>query len=256
MSAPVKIAVAGATGRVGRHIAAILAERGCDVAPIARARGVDVITGNGLDEAVAGAACIIDAATGPSPEQAAATEFFSTAARNLQAAAQRAGAARVIALSIVGTDRSRGGYGRAQQAHEQATLAGPVAAHILRATQFHEFVGQLLDWGTRDDAATVPRMQTRLVAARAVAQVAADLALAPALAAGGYTEVAGPRVESLPEIAALLAARRGYPATVKGGSDPGDPDRDLYENGGLLPGPGAILAGPAFEEWLVTDWRP
>jgi uncharacterized protein YbjT (DUF2867 family) len=252
MPVPGKIAVAGATGRVGRHIAAVLAERGYDVAAISRARGVDVITGDGLDAAVRGATCIIDAATGPSPEQAAATEFFTTAARNLQAAGQRAGVGRIVVLSIVGTDRFTGGYGAAQVAHEQATLAGPVPARVLRATQFHEFVAQLLDWGTRDDVARVPHMRTQIVAARAVAEAAADLAAGPELGVGPFAEVAGPRVESLPELAAQFAARRGYPAKVEGVSDPADPDRELNEGGGLLPGPGAILAGPTFEEWLDT----
>src|SRR6266516_2193573 len=70
------IAVAGATGRVGRHIVAVLEERGHTAVPISRSAGINVITGDGLADALAGAACVIDAATGPSPEQQAATEFF------------------------------------------------------------------------------------------------------------------------------------------------------------------------------------
>ncbi len=65
-----------------------------------------------------------------------------------------------------------------------------------------------------------------------------------------FTEAAGPREESLVEMARLLAARRGYPTEFEGVSDPADPDRELNENGALLPGPGAILTGPAFAEWL------
>lgn len=38
---------------------------------ISRSAGVDVITGDGLTDAVAGAECVIDAATGPSPDQEA-----------------------------------------------------------------------------------------------------------------------------------------------------------------------------------------
>ncbi|MGH3138147.1 MAG: NAD-dependent epimerase/dehydratase family protein, partial [Gaiellales bacterium] len=47
MQTHMKIAVAGATGRVGRHIVEVLEERGHDVVPISRATGVDVITGQG-----------------------------------------------------------------------------------------------------------------------------------------------------------------------------------------------------------------
>src|SRR5205823_9557975 len=81
-----KIAVTGATGRVGAPIVEILEQRGHDVVPIARSQGVDVVSGEGLDEALAGAETIIDTATGPSPDQESATEFFTASARNLQRA--------------------------------------------------------------------------------------------------------------------------------------------------------------------------
>ena len=89
MQAPTRIAVAGATGRVGRHVADVLRSTGHDVVPISRATGVDVISGSGLADALAGVEAIIDVATGPSPEQQAATEFFTTASRNLHRAGQR-----------------------------------------------------------------------------------------------------------------------------------------------------------------------
>jgi putative NADH-flavin reductase len=93
MSAGKKIAVAGATGRVGHHVVDVLAERGHEVVQVSRTHGVDVITGEGLAETLAGVECIVDTATGPSPEQQAATEFFTTAARNLQEAGQGRGRA-------------------------------------------------------------------------------------------------------------------------------------------------------------------
>jgi uncharacterized protein YbjT (DUF2867 family) len=124
-------------------------------------------------------------------------------------------------------------------------LAGPVPALILRATQFHELVPQLLEWGLQGDVSYVPRMRTQLVAARTVAQALVDLATGP----GDdpvITEIAGPREESLVESAKLLAAKRGAPARVEAVSAPDE----AYESGGLLPGPDATLAGPTFEEWL------
>jgi uncharacterized protein YbjT (DUF2867 family) len=255
MQSPKKIAVAGATGRVGHHVVDVLRARGYDVVPMSRSQGVDVITGDGLSAALAGVECVIDTATGPSAEQEPATAFFTTAARNLQEAGHEAGVQRMVVVSIIGTDRFTGGYGAAKVAHEQAVLAGPIPARVLRAAQFHEFVAQLVDWGTQDDVAYVPRMRTQLVAARTVAETLADLATAPGPQPAGppFPEVAGPREESLVEMATLLAARRGYPAKVEAVSDPADVD-GLNESGGLLPGPGAILAGPTFEEWLKATY--
>ena len=256
MARRMRIAVAGATGRVGRHVVDVLEADGHDVVAMSRSRGVDVVTGAGLEEALAGAECIIDAATGSSPDQEAATEFFTAAARNLLEAGERAGVRRIVVVSIIGIDRFSGGYSAAKLAHENAMLAGPIPVRILRAAQFHEFVAQLVDWGRQGEASYVPRMRTQLVAARTVAQELAELATgpepAPASASNGapIAEIAGPRVESLVEMATLLTTRRGDPVRIEGVSDPGDPDSELYETGALLPGPNAILAGPTFEEWL------
>jgi uncharacterized protein YbjT (DUF2867 family) len=253
MSAGKKIAVVGATGRVGHHLVDVLTEHGHDVVQISRGHGVDVITGEGLADALAGVECIVDAATGPSPEQRAATEFFTTAARNLQEAGRRAGVQRIVVVSIIGTDRMQGGYGIAKVAHEQATLSGPIPARALRAAQFHEFVEQLLQWGTQADISHVPEMRTQLVASRTVAEALAELAVDPESAPGPTLEVAGPREESLVEMAKLLVTRRGNSLRVEALSDP--VDSDAYESGALLPGPDARLGGPSFEEWLAAASR-
>jgi uncharacterized protein YbjT (DUF2867 family) len=107
MQARGTIAVAGATGRVGHHVVDVLEGRGHDVVAISRSSGVDVVTGEGLAEALAGAEAVIDVATGASPEQQAATEFFTAAARNLQQVGHRAGVQRIVVVSIIGIDRSR-----------------------------------------------------------------------------------------------------------------------------------------------------
>jgi uncharacterized protein YbjT (DUF2867 family) len=261
MQARRKIAVAGATGRVGRHIVEVLEDRGHEVVAMSRSTGVDVITGDGLAEALAGVDCIVDAATGPSTDQEAATEFFTTAARNLQEVGKRSGVKRIVVVSIIGTDRFTAGYGAAKLAHEQASLSGPIPVRILRAAQFHEFVSQLVDWGRQAEVSRVPEMRTQLVAARTVARGLADLAtdpesgLAPRSSSAWISEIAGPREESLVEMAELLVARRGDPVRIEGMSDPDDPDRDLNMNGALLPGPDATLAGPTFEEWLDSTSR-
>jgi uncharacterized protein YbjT (DUF2867 family) len=248
-----KIAVTGATGRLGTHIVDLLESRGYDVVPISRSQGVDVITGEGLDEALTGVESIIDAATGPSPDQKAATEFFTTSARNLQDAGERAGVRRLVLVSIIGIDKFEGGYNAAKVAQEQIHLAGPVATRIVRASQFHEFVEELMRWGTQGDVSYVWNMRTQLVSARTVAEALVELATAPdaEFEAAETTEIAGPRAERLVEAASLLAARRGEGLRVEEVPiDPSDPDSERYAEGAVLPGPDAKLAGPTFEEWL------
>jgi uncharacterized protein YbjT (DUF2867 family) len=256
MQSGTKIAVAGATGRVGRHVVDVLRERGHDVVAMSRATGVDVITGDGLADALAGVSYVVDAATGPSPDQDAATTFFTTAARNLQEAGERASVQGIVVVSIIGTDRFTAGYGGAKLAHEEASLSGPIPARILRAAQFHEFVSQLVDWGRQGELSRVPEMRIQPVAARTVAEGLADLAtgthevLAMPSSDRSISEIAGPREESLVEIARLLVARRGDAVRVEGTRYADDPDFELNLNGALLPGPQATLAGPTFEEWL------
>ena len=247
-----KIAVAGATGRVGAHLVEILSQRGHDVVPIARSKGVDVVSGEGLDEALVGAETIIDTATGPSPDQEEATAFFTASARNLHRAGAVAGAKRIVLVSIIGIENFQGGHYPAKVAQEQALLEGPLPVRIVRAAPFHEYVDQLIGWTIRDGVAYVPEWRTQLVAARVVAEAVADAAEEPETDNGRITEIAGPREERLAEAAAALFARRGDSIEIREGRQPGDPDAAAYAEGAALPNPGAKLAGPSFEEWLAA----
>jgi uncharacterized protein YbjT (DUF2867 family) len=265
MHARGKIAVAGATGRVGRYVVEVLKAGEHDVVAISRSSGVDIVTGDGLADALVGVECVIDVATGPSPDQEAATEFFPAAARNLHTAGELAGVRRMVVVSIIGCDRFTAGYGAAKVAHERATLSGPIPVQVLRAAQFHEFLAQLVEWGRRGEVSYVPKMRTQLVAARTVAQALADLATGSAFTLGSagapIPEIAGPRAENLVDMARLLVARRGDPLRIEGVTYPADPDRDLYETGALLPAlyPLAGLARPPAARSLLPTfpfWRP
>jgi len=249
-----KIAVAGATGRVGRPLVEVLEAAGHDVVPMSRSTGVDVVTGEGLSKALEGVDSIVDAASWPSSEQEPATEFFIAAARNLQEVGDRAGVQQIVVVSIIGADRFTKGYIASKVPHERAMQSGPIPVRIMRAAQFHEFVPPFLEWGRQGDVIYVPEMRTQLVAARTVAEALAELAdgstPAPETLAATIPEIAGPREGRLVDVAKLLVARRGDSVRIEAVSDPDDPEQALYASGALLPGPDAILAGPTFEQWL------
>ena len=239
-----KIAVAGATGRAGHHAVEALEAAGHEVVRISRGNGVDIITGKGLAGALEGVEVVIDAATGPSPEEQAATEFFTTAAANLQREGAGAGVKRIVVASIVGVDHFTTGYGAAKLAHEKASLAGPVPATVLRITQFYELLEQMMLWGRRNgDVVEIPRMRTQPVAAKTAGEVLADVATGRQ----EVFELAGPREESMVDL-----AERVVPDGIRVQAISHPSDGPNYEGGAMLPGPGALLAGPTFEEWLAA----
>jgi uncharacterized protein YbjT (DUF2867 family) len=255
-----KIAVAGATGRVGSRVVELLEASGHDVVPMSRSTRVDVVSGEGLAQALAGVDCVIDAASGSArgprpPVPAVANEFFTASARNLHEVGLKAGVQRMVEVSVIGVDHFTTGQGAAKS-HETAMLAGPIPVRVLRAAQFHEMVPQLIQWGTRGDVAYVRKMRIQSVASRTVAQALVDLATDPAWAASParptlpFPEIAGPREESLADMATLFVARRGMSLRIQEVTDPVDPGDAIYADGRMLANPHATLAGPLFEAWL------
>ena len=91
----------------------------------------------------------------------------------------------------------------------------------------------------------VPAQDADTARRRTVADIAASDGDSAEIA-----EIAGPREEDLAQLATMLVARRRTPVKVLLVRNPADPDADMQATGGLLPGPGAWLAGPTFEEWL------
>lgn len=94
--------MAGASGVIGTRVVARLERDGHDVAAASRATGVDVVRGDGLADALAGAGALVDVTNAPSSEPDAVMAFFTAAATNLVEAARAAGARHYVALSIVG----------------------------------------------------------------------------------------------------------------------------------------------------------
>jgi uncharacterized protein YbjT (DUF2867 family) len=130
-----KIAVIGGSGLIGSKLVAKLDERGHETVAASPSTGVDTLTGQGLADAVAGAAVVVDVSNSPSFEDAAALEFFDTSTRNLLAADAAAGVGHHVALSVGGTARlTESGYFRAKLAQEQLITSSSIPYSIVRAT--------------------------------------------------------------------------------------------------------------------------
>src|SRR5512147_385250 len=137
-----KIVVIGGTGLIGSKTVAILRQGGHEVVAASPKSGINSITGEGLQEAMAGAQVVVDLTNSPSFEDKAVLEFFQTSGRNLFAAEKATGVGHHVALSIVGIDRSPdNGYFRAKVAQEKLIETSRIPYTIIRATQFMEFLG-------------------------------------------------------------------------------------------------------------------
>src|SRR3979490_305829 len=136
-----KIVVIGGTGLIGSKTLSLLPQGGHEGVAASPKSGINTITGQGLEEAMAGTQVVIDLANSPSFEDKAVLQFFETSGRNLPAAEAAAGVRHHVALSIVGTDRTPdNGYFRAKVAQEKLIEASGIPYTIIRSTQFLEFL--------------------------------------------------------------------------------------------------------------------
>lgn len=243
-----RVAVAGGTGVVGRHVVAALVAAGAEPVVLARSAGVDLVTGQGLDSAMRGVSAVIDVSNVSTQRQQTSIDFFTATTTRLLEAGARSGVRHHVALSIVGVDRVDSGYYAGKRVQEELVLAGPVPATVLRATQFHEFVEQVLALA-RGPVAPVPVMRVQPVAAREVAAMLADLVLQPA--AGLVPELAGPQEHALPDLARRVLRARGQRRFVLPLRGPVPVSRAVA-GGALLPaGPGP-RGNQTFDAWLES----
>jgi uncharacterized protein YbjT (DUF2867 family) len=213
-----KIVVIGGTGRIGSKVVAILRQGGHTVVAAAPQTGINTITGEGLQAAMADTQMVIDLSNSPSFEDKAVLEFFQTSGRNLLAAEAAARSVKHhVALSIVGTDRTpENGYFRAKVAQEKLIEASGIPYTIIRSTQFMEFLGGIADEGTHGKTVRISPGLFQPIAAEDVAPIVADVALQSPH--NGIVEIAGPERGPFSEIVARYLKAVGDPREVV--SDP------------------------------------
>lgn len=244
-----KIVVIGGTGLIGKKVIPLLRERGHEAVPASPASGVNTLTGEGLTEALTGAAVVVDVSNSPSFEDRAVLEFFETSGRNLLAAETAAGVGHHVALSVVGADRiPDSGYMRAKVAQERLIQGGKVPYTILRATQFFEFLGGIAGAGADGGMVRVPDAPMQPLAADDVAAALADVAVGPP--ANAIVELAGPEALPMAEFVRRALAASGDTRTVVADSQARYFGAALDARG-LTPDGATPRIGPTrFEGWL------
>jgi uncharacterized protein YbjT (DUF2867 family) len=252
-----KVAVVGGTGVLGKPLVAGLAARGDEVRALSRKaptklpqgaahHRVDLTTGDGLAEALAGVEVVIDASSS-SPRNAG--PVLVDGAERLLAEGARAGIRHHVGISIVGCERVPTAYYKVKVEQEEAIAAGEVPWSLLRATQFHS----LLAWafGQAGRARLMPTGSARLQPIDPAVVAARLTDVAHAEPAGRLGNIAGPEVRTLTELARTWRRADGrwmLPLPIPMVGKLGRPSRE-----GALCDPGAAAGGPTFEQWLEDD---
>ncbi|CAB3714962.1 MULTISPECIES: SDR family oxidoreductase [Achromobacter] len=243
-----KILVIGGTGLIGSKLVKLLTERGHEAIAASPATGVNTITGEGLDAALAGVDVVVDVANSPSFEDKAVLEFFQTSGRNLLAAEKRAGVRHHVALSVVGTRRlAESGYFRGKIAQEDLIEAAGIPYTIVHSTQFFEFLGGIVQSGTQGEEVRLSSAYVQPIASDDVALAMADATLGAPV--NGIVEIAGPEKVRLSELAQRYMGRIGDTRTVQ--ADAGVRYFGaLLDDDTLVPGSGPRLGKIDFETWF------
>ncbi len=244
-----KIVVIGGTGLIGTKTVERLRRRKHDVVAASLSCGVDVVSGTGLEEALAGAQIVVDLSNSPSFEPRAVLEFFEKSAHNLLDAGRAAGIEHHVALSVVGAQRLlESGYMRAKAVQEERIRESGLPYTIVQATQFFEFLAPIADAGTVGKTVHVSPARVQPIAANDVADAVTDAALATP--ANARLEIAGPeRMRLVDAVARLLKANRDPREVVA------DPDALYFglklTDESLVPADQPRLGATRFEKWLA-----
>ena len=242
------LAVAGATGVVGRHVVSAARARGHRVVPLARSLGVDLTTGAGLADRLVGMDAVVDTTSVPTQRREEAESFFGGVTRTLLEAEAAAGVGHHVVLSIVGVDEVGTGYYQGKRLQERLVAEGGVGWSVLRATQFHEFAEQVLGFVTVGPFSLVPRMASQPVAAAEVGEALVDLVEAGP--SGRVPDLAGPQRLEMTELARRVSRDRGLGRRVVPVRLPGAAGRGMAA-GALCPSTDGPRGTATFDAWLA-----
>jgi uncharacterized protein YbjT (DUF2867 family) len=243
-----KIVVIGGSGLIGSKLVRKLREHDHQVVAASLDSGVNTLTGEGLAEAIAGAAVVVDVSNSPSFEDAAVLKFFETSTGNILEAEAAAGVGHHVALSVVGTERlSESGYFRAKIAQERLIRRSSIPYSIVHATQFFEFIKRIADDATDGNTVRLAPVLIQPMAAEDVASAVGRIAVGSPV--NGIVEVAGLQQFRLDELIRRVLSERDDPREVITDPHARYFGAELGERT-LVPGDDARLAETRLDDWL------
>jgi len=244
-----KIVVIGGTGLIGSKLVTKLREQGHEAIAASPNTGVNSITGEGLAEALKGAAVVVDVTNSPSWEEAAVLKFFETSTRNLLRYGAEAGVKHHVALSVVGTERLlESGFFRAKMAQENSIQDSSNPYTIIRATQFFEFVKGIADISMEGGKVHLPPVLFQPMAADDVASGVGRIAVEAPV--NGTVEIAGPEQFRLDELVRRRLAQLNDPREVIADANARYSGAQVGDRT-LLPGKDARLGETRFDAWVT-----
>ncbi|MEU4067498.1 SDR family oxidoreductase [Streptomyces wedmorensis] len=243
------ILVTGGTGTLGRPVCERLRADGHEVRVLSRHSppyAVDLRQGGPLlDRAVDGVDAVVHCSN--------ILRGDKDAARVLIDAARRARVPHLVYISIVGVDRVPLGYYRTKYAVERMIRASGIPWTLLRATQFHDLILQLLQGLAKPPVMLLPKdvRDQPLEVTEAAARLA-ELAVRPP--AGRVEDMGGPEILTFTELAHAYLKATGRRRRLVEVPLPGRVYQGLRHGHHLAPE--RAVGRMTFEEFLVRRFSP
>ncbi|MEV0092204.1 NAD(P)H-binding protein [Streptomyces sp. NPDC050738] len=241
------ILVTGGTGTLGRLVVPLLREAGHTVRVLSRKGSgpdhvaCDLLTGEGIEAALAGVETVLHLAGGPKGDD--------EATRNLVAAAQRTGVRHLVYISVIGADKLPVAWLKTKLDAEKAIAGSGIPWTTLRAAQFNDLVLDVMAKMAKLPVIPVPGgMRFEPVDAREVAARLVELVLGEP--AGLVPDLAGPKVYGMAELSRGYLKARGKRRPMLPVRMPGKAGR-AYRAGDNLAPAGAVTGRRTWEDFLA-----
>lgn len=235
--------ITGATGTLGTPTTARMRAAGYDVRALSRRTGPDLttgdlLTGDGIPEAIAGVDTVIHLATGLNDVGQGKAAIGAARAADVE---------HFILISIVGIEQIPLGYYKGKVEIERAVVESGIPHTILRATQFHQFVDAMFRGQRFTPAILAPRFSFQPISTDEVSARLVELAGADAV--GRVADIGGPEQRTARDLAEAWKAATGSRRPVWGVRLPGKAAAAFAAGHNLVPG--APYGVTTFEDHLA-----